>query len=197
MDQVFECQEIFRALMRAMSGPGQVIEVSRTSPGGKSLLQAVCETLLDQEVGLAAVGRAVDSSFVREISLSTGCFCTSVKEAGFILVGGGSSEGALAHASRGTLDYPDQGATVIYPVEKLGSGDLRLILKGPGIRDTCKTEITGMDVTELELSAELSSEFPLGLDLIFVDKRSIMAIPRSTEFVSIGSAGQQTKRAEN
>lgn len=170
--------------MQAMSGPGQVLNADCSE---KNLVQLLCETLLDHEVGLAVVGKQVDTKMIKEITLSTGCFCTSVHKADYIMVAGGSSGGALRDACKGTLEYPDQGATVIYPVQSLGRGCVSLVLKGPGIKDTCEVQLEGADMSELELAAELSSEFPLGLDLIFADKSSLMAIPRSTDFVSIKS----------
>ncbi|MFO7729043.1 MAG: phosphonate C-P lyase system protein PhnH [Desulfonatronovibrio sp.] len=186
MDNVLQCQQVFRALMQAMSGPGQVV-----NPGcsEKNLVQLICETLLDQEVGLAVVGNEVETRMIKEITLSTGCFCTSVKKADYIVVAGGSSDGALRDAFRGSLENPDQGATVIYSITSFKRGSLSLVLKGPGIKDTCTVQMEGVDRSEVEMAAELSSDFPLGLDLIFADQSSLMAIPRSTDFVSIGSDG--------
>lgn len=168
--------------MQAMSNPGRIIPAESSQEG---LLHLVCQTLMDQEVGLAVIGRNVKSRMIKEIKLATGCFCTSVQKADFIIVTGGSSDGALADAPRGSLEYPDQGATVIYPVQRLGFGNLSLVMRGPGIRDTVKTEMEGILTQEIKLAAGINSEFPLGLELIFIDDRSIMAIPRSAEFLSI------------
>lgn len=168
--------------MRAMSNPGQIIPAESSQ---SSLLYLVCHALMDQEVGLAVIGRSVESRMIREIRLTTGCFCTSVQKAHFIIVTGGSSDGALAEAPQGCLKYPDQGATVIYPVQRLGRGSLSMVMRGPGIRETVKAEMEGILTQEIELAAELNSEFPLGVELIFIDDRSIMAVPRSAEFLSI------------
>ena len=84
-------------------------------------------------------------------------------------------------ARRGTLEYPDSGATVIYLVDKLGETGGEADMHGPGINGTIRPLISGLDQAELGLLRKTNAEFPLGLDALFLDTDGrIMCIPRST-----------------
>jgi alpha-D-ribose 1-methylphosphonate 5-triphosphate synthase subunit PhnH len=106
----------------------------------------------------------------------------------------GESNGEILKAKRGTLEYPDTGATVIYSICSLSQippspplvkggirGDLKLTLKGPGINGEISPFLSGVSKREFLYLKEINSEYPLGIDSVFIDSANrIMCIPRST-----------------
>jgi len=152
-----DTQRCFRGLLTAMSSPGTVHNVP---PG----LPLVLATLVDHEVRLAEVGDPDWNS------------------AEFVLVRGGDSGGALARARRGTLLDPALGATAIYELDAVGEGPLALSLAGPGVGPRPRTlRLAGVRDNEVALWRRTRADFPLGVDLILVDRAGrCAALPRST-----------------
>jgi len=152
-----DTQRGFRALLAAMAEPGTV---HRAEPG----LPLVLATLVDHEVRLAEVG---DPQWT---------------DADFVLVRGGDSGGALDGARRGTQLDPAQGATAIYEVDAVGDGPLALTLTGPGVGPRPRTlYLSGLAGSEVEAIRRTRAEYPLGVDVIFVDRTGrCAALPRST-----------------
>ncbi|MBU4320319.1 MAG: phosphonate C-P lyase system protein PhnH, partial [Nitrospinae bacterium] len=115
---------------------------------------------------------------------ATGSRTANIEDADFVIIPSGGSDGAILHAKRGSLEYPDTGATVIYVVEYLDdrdNGKTIALLKGPGIRNDIAPVIHGLGKNELSHIKEINSEFPLGIDCIFIESANkIMCIPRST-----------------
>jgi alpha-D-ribose 1-methylphosphonate 5-triphosphate synthase subunit PhnH len=179
MEKVLHTQRLFRALMQAMSNPGMIVPVEKQPE--TTLLQSICETLLDHEVLLAVVGQGVDTNFINDIRMFCACRCVPIENADYVVVFGGSSGGQLINISVGTPEQPDRGATVIYPVDHLNArGRVKITLNGPGIRKESEIFLDGVDAQELELARQLNSRFPLGIDLLFCDSESVLALPRST-----------------
>jgi alpha-D-ribose 1-methylphosphonate 5-triphosphate synthase subunit PhnH len=157
-----DTQRCFRGLLGAMSRPGTVHNVQ---PG----LPLVLATLVDHEVRLAEVG---DPAW---------------PAADFVLVRGGDSGGELARARQGTLLDPALGATAIYEVEAVGEGPLTVSLSGPGIGpDPHTLHLTGVPVSEVALWRATRSSFPLGVDVLLVDRAGrCAALPRSTTLSTV------------
>ncbi|WP_333654851.1 phosphonate C-P lyase system protein PhnH [Dissulfurispira sp.] len=182
-------QKTFRALLQAMSHPGRVYNIgdfisdSPIRPFTHSPLMLVLQTLLDHEVGFRVIGTGKEY-LETTISELTRCPVKDISDADFIIVSDGESNGEILKAKRGSLEYPDTGATVIYVVEFLNdrdNGKPIALLKGPGIRNDIAPVIHGLGQNELFHIKENNSEFPLGIDCIFIDGANrIMCIPRST-----------------
>jgi len=182
-------QKTFRALLQAMSHPGRVYNIGdfiSDSPirlFTHSPLMLVLQTLLDHEVGFCVIGTGKEY-LETTISELTRCPVKDISDADFIIVSDGESNGEILKAKRGSLEYPDTGATVIYVVEFLNdrdNGKPIALLKGPGIRNDIAPVIHGLGQNELFHIKGINSEFPLGIDCIFIDGANrIMCIPRST-----------------
>ena len=89
---------------------------------------------------------------------------------------------------KGTLPYPDEGATLIAGVEALASDAqalggkpyLALTLEGPGVAGKRTFFVTGLSSGLIAALQECNLEFPLGVDLILTDPdHRIACIPRS------------------
>lgn len=173
-------QRAFRILLQAMAHPGEIHLLPPDVPNQG--LPLVAQTLLDHEVGFAVIGPDSESlaSSLRDLTRSR---LTDISAADFVVVAGGGSRGGILEVKRGSLEYPDRGATVIYLVEELspeGTAGLHIRLKGPGIKEETGLVITGLDDREMIELKQVNQDFPLGVDCFLLDKRGrIAGIPRS------------------
>jgi alpha-D-ribose 1-methylphosphonate 5-triphosphate synthase subunit PhnH len=84
----------------------------------------------------------------------------------------------------GTLTNPHPSATIIMETMHL-SNESSLCLSGPGIKTTHSLSVDGSDAW-LEARAYVNKEYPLGMDLIFVDEAAnIASIPRTTKIAKL------------
>lgn len=179
-------QRVFRRLLQAMSRPGRVYALPPASDSGRwGPMLTLLESLLDQEVSFAVVGDGGPEDLQSLIAERTRGRVATPRETDFLIVAAGDSGGETLRARRGTLQYPDDSATVIYRVQSLlfTEGDEpRVTLKGPGIRDEIRLgEIRGLAPAEMGYLREANAEFPLGVDAVFIDDAGrILCIPRST-----------------
>lgn len=180
-NEAFITQKTFRALLQATSHPGRVYSLSQESELN-GLISAL-QTLLDHEVTFNVFGRQKEELEYKTIR-ATASKTANIEDADFIIIPSGNSEGEILHAKRGSLEYPDAGATVIYSIHSLSArddGGLKITLKGPGINGEISPFISGVGKKEFHYLKEINSEYPLGIDSIFIDSENrIMCIPRST-----------------
>ncbi len=194
-DGIFITQKIFRVILQAMRHPGRVYQLEQKTEARSQItdkynlsfvfcsLFSVLQTLLDHEVGFSVIG--TEKEYLEtSISKLTGSPVRDISDADFIIVSDGESKGEILKAKRGSLEYPDRGATVVYLVKSLDgrdNGKTIVLLKGPGIRNDISPVIHGLGRNELYYIKKINSEFPLGIDCIFIDGANrIMCIPRST-----------------
>lgn len=183
-------QAVFRCLLAAMSHPGRRFRIpceggAARQPVVTPMLH-VAETLLDHEVGFHVVAPDGKDRFSDAIFSRTKAAGVSLDRADFIFVDGGSSRGAVEHARRGSLRYPDRGATVIYCLESpqqtaCPSPAPDAILRGPGIDGSIRPQVHGLEKDELERIRRINEGFPLGIDVLVLGAPDrLMAIARST-----------------
>ncbi len=183
-DGIFDAQRIFRSLLDAMANPGRIItlpEIDIKPPAANRYPLLLLMTLLDHEVSFCVMGGA-QTQVTEYLKTNTGSKESRLEDSDFILVYGGSSHGLIPGARVGTLEYPDESATVIYDLDSIGDdgGDVLLELSGPGIADKRRIGASGIEENEIE-DVLAMRDYPLGLDLIFSDKAGrIACIPRST-----------------
>ena len=198
-DVTFDSQMIFRSLLDAMARPGSIVvlpDINITSPAMNRYPLLLLMTLLDHEVSFCVSGhddanvnvnRQAMAEYLRS---NTGSKESALRDADFILVCEGSSHGLIRRVKQGTLEYPDESATVVYDVGSIGDqgyGDddvydkyIRLELSGPGIAGKCMIAIGGMELAEIEDVLAVRN-YPLGIDAILSDRNgNISCIPRST-----------------
>lgn len=184
LDPVHDLQAVFRKLLDAMSRPGLVLDLGREAGGldlelslNKGLL-LVALALLDAETSFALSSGDPEQS--KTISQMTYAKQAGLGEADFIFVtAGDDSAQAIAGAKAGSLVDPHLGATIVIEVPSLDeAGTLRL--SGPGIESTSCLGI-GLGNGWLAARKAKNIEFPLGVDLIFVDQvPRLAALPRTT-----------------
>lgn len=178
VDPVLLGHAVYRPLLQAMARPGTVQQLpaaARARP-----LLAVLAALVDREVTVH-VGGAAGVALQRELAWATGGRPGCLEAADFVVFPDGESAGGVLRAKRGTLEYPDVGATAIYAVRRCAPDGGRAVLRGPGIRDAARPALEGLGAGELGWLREANREFPLGVDAMFLDPDGrVICIPRST-----------------
>ena len=195
-DVTFDSQMIFRSLLDAMARPGSIVvlpDINITSPAMNRYPLLLLMTLLDHEVSFCVSGHRdanvnANRQAVAEYLVSnTGSNESAIGDADFILVCEGSLHGLIRRVKLGTLEYPDESATVVYDVCSIGDrgydGHDEYILhelSGPGNAGKCMIAISGMEKAEIE-DVLAMRDYPLGIDAILSDRNgNIACIPRST-----------------
>ncbi len=167
---------VYRAVLSAMARPGTVQQLPAAAAGHPLL--HLLGALLDHE---ALFHVLLDESLGREIRAATGGQPAPLDRADFVIFPDGRSGGLVRSLKRGSLEFPDEGATALYRVRGLHPDGGAVVLRGPGIRDRASPWIEGLAEDEPALLAEVNREFPLGVDSIFLDPGGrLMCLPRST-----------------
>lgn len=161
------CNATFEALMWSMARPGDVRELPE--PG----LAPIVEALIDRE----CVAYADSASLNRQIA-EAGAVLGDPATADHLFLDrlDGASD-ALAAIRCGSALYPDDGATLVAQVAH-GSGQ-RLRFTGPGI-DGARDMMIALP-PEFWAMRERLCAYPEGFDLLLVDGRAVIGIPRSTQ----------------
>jgi len=167
-------QAHFRLLLDAMAHPGRCYSVTaqvKESPMALGILAI----LLDAEVSLADPHGSLKNEDWYLLQAKS----MSPEQADYILC-----DGTLVpefEPKLGTLPSPEQSATLVLVVNKIGQGDINLKLKGPGIAETEELAISGITSDWFSRREDWVCSFPLGVDFILVDDTQIVAIPRTTK----------------
>ena len=179
-------QQLFRIALDSTAHPGRIAQLPAIAvKSGKAeydSFDALLYTLLDHETSFSVIGTEVREEFIDKIYRLTKSRYTDIEQADYVVISGGSSGRMLEHVRRGDLEFPDKGATVFYRVENLGGPDgIRLTVRGPGVKNQAALQVSGADPEDLAMLNLINSEFPLGIDIICVDRSmKIVCIPRSS-----------------
>lgn len=182
-DLVHDSQAVHRALVLAFSFPGTPVPVSVASVpsdlGLSPVSTAVALTLLDPETTFW-------SATPQALTEYTGAPCLPPSQAAFLFVVEDSQTwgSAFREARRGTLADPHLGATVVVsaPTPALTQ---RWKATGPGIEGSVEIALPEGDWVAQRALACI--EFPLGVDLIWAQEGSLVALPRTTQLQPIHS----------
>jgi alpha-D-ribose 1-methylphosphonate 5-triphosphate synthase subunit PhnH len=167
----------FRVILQAMSHPGKMYPLPEF-PGNAPVAVELLGCLMDNETSFAVLG---DPDLETALVLHTGSRAVSPETADFILVARGIVGEKTADLRRGSLEYPDSGATIVYLVAGLSEENGDITVSGPGVDGTVSLRIDGLSLNELMRLKEMNNEFPLGVDAVFLDARGrICCIPRSS-----------------
>jgi alpha-D-ribose 1-methylphosphonate 5-triphosphate synthase subunit PhnH len=190
-DPVFDAQEHYRLLLDAMARPGTLNVLPRlplTPPPGLSAAAALIGfALLDANVSFHVEGD--DAAVTRYLVVNTSATPGELIQADFVFAGGMTSPALVGVIKKGTLAYPDEGATLVIDVEALAgeaaalrAPALALTLRGPGVAGEKTFFVGGLSAPLLDALRECNAEFPLGIDLILSDPgHRIACIPRTSE----------------
>lgn len=166
-------QQIYRALLDAMSHPGRVVPMVCESKARTST--AVLATLLDAEVSLADPDGMLDEGEWPMLQAIN----SKAEVADYILCSGANPPDF--QPKLGTLPSPEMSATLLVLVDSLMLGDMSFHLSGPGVDGTTECFVTGLDSEWLTRRNSWVSAFPLGIDLLLIDDKAVMALPRTAK----------------
>ena len=172
----------FRVILQAMSHPGTTCQlpICESKTGEHAPLIQLLSCLMDNEVSFSIVGDD-SGTLATDLSLHTGSVRTEISESDFVIATRGTTSGQLSRIKRGTLEYPDGGATLVYLVDEIAEEGGTSELSGPGVNGTISPLFAGLSATELRGLREINAEYPLGVDAVFLDTNGwIACIPRST-----------------
>ena len=196
-DPIRASQYIFRVVLDALANPGSIqqaivhprirTEASIASP----YLASVLLTLLDHEVSLhVAPGPNGESlaALATLADLMVRRTRTTLLEAGpadFVVADAAGMENGLPEMlRRGSLEYPDDGATLVVDVPSLDGplgGDLELTLTGPGIESVRRLQLAGLPAAFFHSRNRAVANYPMGIDLLLVDEAGrVVGLPRTT-----------------
>ena len=213
-DPVFDAQEHYRLLLDAMARPGKINTLPRlilsvpaggTHPDAAAFSDAAASgpapqprsgtltdaaalvgfALLNADVRFFVDGAGSDAA-TRYLLVNTSGRPASLEEADFVFASGLASAALVEAMKKGSLPYPEEGATLVLSVAALSaeaSSGLALTLQGPGINGKKTFFVRGLSARLLEALQQSNVEFPLGVDLILTDGDGHVAcIPRSSAF---------------
>jgi alpha-D-ribose 1-methylphosphonate 5-triphosphate synthase subunit PhnH len=185
---VFDAQATFRTLMNAMANPGGSrggqIPLPRPpgplSPEAAALALALCDA--DTPIWLDAAHRE-EKAVAAWLGFQTGApIVREPAEAHFAFVADPANLPAFENFAQGSQEYPDRSATRILQVETLSAGE-PLRLEGPGIETFATLCPRPLPRHFVEQWAQNHARFPRGIDLVFVSREGIAALPRTTKVI--------------
>ncbi|MDX3904893.1 MAG: phosphonate C-P lyase system protein PhnH [Pigmentiphaga sp.] len=171
-------QAAFRQVLAAFSYPGRIVSFDT---GAADALPLLLATLIDGSVSMADPHGLVAADDRRRLGARP-----ATPETAQFVVAEGSRAPDFAPAL-GSLDNPEQGATLLLAANGLGSG-YRLSLEGPGIAAPATLAVQGIEPVWWQERAAWNAGFPLGVDLVVLAGRSAVALPRTTRIVMEGAA---------
>lgn len=174
-------QTVFRQLMRAFSYPGRVefLHDARPDDSSGGALLLVLATLLDAEVTMADP----DCLLAPRLLALLAARQRPAELAQFVIAR--ADRAPEFTPALGSLESPEQGATLILRVGFLGEGSA-LHLSGPGVNGTTSLQVRGLDPGWLAARSNWNAGFPCGVDLILTDGQRLVALPRTTRITSEG-----------
>ena len=181
-DPVFESQATFRAVLRAMSRPGEIVEAGAGLAPPSPLRPAAAAALLtlaDFETPLwLPPGAARDW-----LKFHTGApLADAPARAAFALADIDALD--LDAFAKGVAAYPDRSTTLLIEVEALGGEDL--ILTGPGVKGERRFGFAPRPQNYLPQWRANHAGFPLGVDLVLTCGARLAALPRTIRIVEAG-----------
>ncbi len=191
-EPVFDSQSTFRVVLDAMARPGSVgllaaADARCTLPGGQGLA-AVAQTLLDHEVTFAVAPGMEERAeeFTRYLAATTGSRPVGIEEADYVFTRGPLANGVLTALKRGSLAFPDEGATLLLLISNIeDDSGLSVSLTGPGIPGTRMRHLSGLGIETLAERRTANAEIPRGIDLLLVDTHGrVIGLPRTTQIIA-------------
>ncbi|MCD1158727.1 MULTISPECIES: phosphonate C-P lyase system protein PhnH [Peribacillus] len=189
LDVVHDIQTVYRKLVTATSRPGTLVVLDREARTLDVQMECLSSTILlartvlDPEVSFKVISKA-EEAVSRMINQLTYSKPVDLPEADFIFILHDASEEqmkeALNKAKVGNLLNPHESAMLILEVPDVTKGD-SMILSGPGIQDESFLSLPNVSAW-LAARNEKNMEFPLGIDMYFVDQQDrLIALPRTTQ----------------
>ncbi|MFI8496291.1 phosphonate C-P lyase system protein PhnH [Peribacillus butanolivorans] len=194
LDVVHDIQTVYRKLVAATSRPGTFVVLEREAKMLDVQMKCLSSTILlaltvlDPEVTFKIISKeeGIVSRMINQLTYSK---AVDLSEADFIFILQDASQeqrkDAMNKAKVGNLLNPHESAMIILEVSDVTKGD-SMILSGPGIHQEsfiCLPNVSAW----MSVRNEKNIEFPLGIDMYFVDEQDrLIALPRTTQIKENG-----------
>jgi alpha-D-ribose 1-methylphosphonate 5-triphosphate synthase subunit PhnH len=165
-----QAQSCFRAVLRALSRPGEIVEIAGDLPA----VSAILLTLADASTAVSIEDTARDW-----LVFHTGARMAALEDADFVVARNRPPLGLLRN---GTDDEPEDGATLILDVE--GSEGRQCRLTGPGIESETILALPLDEEFFAEWNAQRQS-LPRGVDVLLCAGRQVIGLPRSVNIEAL------------
>jgi alpha-D-ribose 1-methylphosphonate 5-triphosphate synthase subunit PhnH len=184
---VHDAQQVFRAVLEAMSRPGRVqtlpaeVQQGLEPPGLGRATTAVLLTLLDAETRAWLHPSLRSDAASAYLQFHTGVMhVDEAPRAHFAVVEADHATPALwRELACGSDAVPQDGATLVVEVPSFDQGPA-LALRGPGVETVQMLRVGGLHAGFWQARADLEAAFPLGIELILTCGDRLAALPRST-----------------
>jgi alpha-D-ribose 1-methylphosphonate 5-triphosphate synthase subunit PhnH len=180
-DPALAAQEVFRAVLDAMSAPGKIVALPEGGRVASAPLPhaaaAIALTLADFETPVwlsPAMARA--AAWLR---FHSGAPVIAEKQSARFAFASAADCPPLDAFDLGTDAYPDRSTTVVVEVAALGTGDA-VTLSGPGLHAPAALRVAGLPDGFWIARARLAVLFPRGIDVVLTSGASLAALPRTT-----------------
>lgn len=194
-DMVHVHQQLFRKVVDAMARPGRIMRLNDEVAKMDISIQGCFPTtvllarlLLDTEVTFHLAANE-PNEMIRRLNHLTYANHADIKVADYIFATHTFPQTPLLElikqAKIGNLRDPQDSATLVLEVDHISeAGNYRLT--GPGIKTEALINLS-LDEAWLAIRNEKNREFPMGIDIIIVDKNhQLLCLPRTTKIEQIG-----------
>lgn len=183
-DPIHDAQKAFRALLSAMSRPGTIIELPQPATAPQPMgpaLAAIALALLDDTTPVWLDTTLSTDTVLQYLRFHSGVRVVSdPKQAAFGFCGTPQNLTDLRLFPHGDATYPDRSATLVLQLPSLTDGP-RVTLTGPGIETAISVAPAGLPDWFWQAWNENTERYPLGIDVILADGRSVIGLPRTTK----------------
>ncbi|KAA3511656.1 MULTISPECIES: phosphonate C-P lyase system protein PhnH [Agrobacterium] len=182
-DPVFASQDVFHAVMHAVSRPGTVATLGERAAGPAPLnaaASAILLTLADYDTPVWIEASDAMKDVAAWLTFHSGApIAQEPSKASFVLLTEASDVAQWQTFAHGTMEYPDRSATLILPVRSINGG-ASLELTGPGIETSCTIAPAGLPEGFVGAMEANAARYPLGFDILLVCGAEAIALPRTT-----------------
>jgi alpha-D-ribose 1-methylphosphonate 5-triphosphate synthase subunit PhnH len=173
-----QAQTCFRAVLRALSRPGEIVNIAGDLPCVAPLSPATAAILLTLADATTAV--SLEGEKTRDwLVFHTGARMAALHDADFVVARNRPQLGLLRN---GTDDEPENGATLILDVEVFGGRPCRLA--GPGIEREIILPLP-LDEDFFTEWAAWNKNLPRGVDILLCAGRQVIGLPRGTKIEAL------------
>lgn len=190
-DESLGSQAVFRAVLQALSQPGQPVRVdhdAQVPEAGHSASAAALLALLDSDCTLWLSPRLAASNAGMWLRFHTGCqLVDAPQQARYVWVAAGDALPPLHTLLLGSDAYPDQSATCVLDVDGMevdATAQNAWCLSGPGIRDVQPLRVQGLPDDFERQWAGNQAAFPRGVDVLLATATHLAGLPRTTRIPS-------------
>ncbi|ENY99939.1 phosphonate C-P lyase system protein PhnH [Clostridium thermobutyricum] len=192
LETIHFIQESYRKLLNTMARPGVIEKLEDNFSKECNWIDflfgtySIMKMLLDTETSFN-IFSLEENKNENIINGLTGAKIKDTNESDFIFVSLDKRENikeAIKNANIGDLINPEKGATIFIEVKDINKG-IKVKLKGPGILGE-KNIFLPLESSLIHMRNEKVSEYPTGIDLVFIDKEgNILSIPRTTKILEV------------